>query len=375
MRTLGVNTGTSVDGVDMCLVHWNEVDLRKFEIIKQRTFPFPNTLKQHIEKVINTQRASLEEIANLTFDYTNFISDLIIKFRDELIEDSIHKLPSTVRNEKELIDLVGIHGQTIFHGPQSTWQIGDGSVIANKTGIITVSDFRPADIALGGGGAPLISFIDDTLVRNEKESVGTLNIGGIANTSIMELGKDTIAYDTGPGNTLIDSLVKKLFHKPFDKDGEIAFEGKVDEKFVNQIIRQNSYFKEEPPKTTGREYFCEKFADKFLDLGKKENIISTVSYFTVKTISNELKKFDIKKVYASGGGTQNKFLIEGLKKENPDIEFLSHELIGIDDQYKESMLFSLLAYTSFKRIPNNIPSSTGANAATILGKISYVPIN
>lgn len=372
MRALGVNTGTSVDAVDMCLVQWNLADLKTFTVIKEKTYPFDKEIQIGIEKLINSQKGSLEEISNLNFKYSYFIADLIKEFREEAISDTFHKLPTEVRNDKDLIELVGMHGQTIFHGDDSTFQIGDGSLIANRTGIMTVSDFRPADMALGGGGAPISSYLDDVLVRNEIENTGTLNIGGIANLTIMEKEKPTIAYDTGPGNTLIDTLMNKLYQQKYDKDGEVAFQGNPDNRFITNLIKHNDYFHQEPPKTTGREFFSEKFADKFLDLGKKENIISTVSQFTVETISHELSKHNIKKLYVSGGGTQNKYLMQKLKEANSYIEFLSHKELDIDDHYKEAMLFSLLAYTSFNKKPNNIPSSTGASAATILGKISYV---
>ena len=373
MRTLGVNTGTSVDSVDLCFVLWDLIDIKKYTVLKQKTYDFDPEIRKDILRIINQEKGTLEEISNLNFRFSRFLASLINKFRDELLEETIHSLPSEVRNEKDIIELIGIHGQTIFHGPESTWQIGDGSVIANLTGVMTVSDFRPADMAVGGQGAPLISYLDDALVRDKDHSVGTLNIGGIANLTVMEKDKAAIAFDTGPGNVLVDILMNKLFQRSFDKDGEIAFEGDVDMDFINKYIRENEYFSQKAPKTTGRELFGEKYAEKFFDLGKKENIIATASFYTVKTISDELQKLKIEKLYVSGGGVNNKFIMSNLKKLNPSIDFQSHKDLNIDDRYKEAQLFSLLAYTSFNRKINNIPSSTGAKAATILGKISYVP--
>lgn len=369
MRTLGINTGTSVDAVDMCLIDWDLDSLKDREVILQKTFEFDPELQQHIHKVINQQKATLEEISDLNYEYSRFIASLVNKFKKELEKDS------SAKNGKEPIDLIGMHGQTIYHGEKSTWQIGDGSLVANLTNVVTASDFRAADMAVGGLGAPLISFLDHILVRNDKENVATLNIGGISNLTVMEKDKPTFAYDSGPGNILIDLLMNKLYQQHFDTNGEIASQGRVDEKFIDHLIKQNDYFKLEAPKTTGREYFNEKFAEKFLDLGNKQNIIATVTQFTVATINMELQKYKIDRLYISGGGVNNKFIMEGLQKLNPNLEFHSHKEIGIDDKYKEAILFSLLAYTCFHRVPNNITSATGANAATILGKLSYAKLN
>lgn len=356
MFVLGINTGTSVDGVDLSLVKWDINNLRNFEIVREVSYEFDPGVKKEIQTLISKQKCYLEEVSDLSFKFTKFISFLVQEFIKE--------------NSEFNIDLIGFHGQTIFHGEKSTWQIGNPSILAKLTGITTIGDFRPADMAVGGCGAPISSFLDDQLIRSNTETLATLNIGGIANISVMELEKDTLAYDTGPGNTLIDVLVKKLFHKDFDEDGSIATEGKIDHKFLENLVARTEYFEQLPPKSTGRELFCEKYADKFLDLGNKENIVATASYFTVMTISHELQKYPLGKVYVSGGGVQNKFLMTKLREANPDIQFLNHNEFRIKSQYKEAMLFSLLAFTSFNNIPNNIPSSTGAKRATILGVIA-----
>jgi anhydro-N-acetylmuramic acid kinase len=353
---LGVNTGTSVDGVDLALVDWDINDLSKFEIIKESSYEFDPSVKKDIEVLIGLQRGTLEEISNLNYKFSQFVASLIIDFKNET---------------DEKIDLLGIHGQTIFHGPLSSFQLINASVVAKLTGITCVADFRSADIAVGGCGAPLTSFLDDKVIRINSETRATLNLGGIANISVLEPNKPTFAYDTGPANTLIDVLMKKLFKQDFDKDGRVAFEGKVDDRFVDNLIRRTDYFQLTPPKATGRELFDEKFADKFLDLGNKENIIATASYFTVKTIDNELKKYPIKTIFTSGGGTSNKFIMTKLKEANPSIHFSDHSSFGIKSQYKEAILFSLLAYTSINKIPNNIPSSTGAKKAVVLGVIAH----
>lgn len=360
MLVLGINTGTSVDGVDMALVRWDLKNFKAFEIIKESSYKFDPNVKHEIDIIIALQKTSLEDISNLNFKYTQFISALISDFRTELKADGFN----------QEIDLIGLHGQTVFHGTKSTLQLGNASVLATITGIPTIADFRSADIAVGGCGAPLTSFIDEKLIRSETESVATLNIGGIANISVMQVGKPTVAYDTGPGNTLIDSLTQKLFHKPYDLNGAIAYQGRVNEDFIEAMYFKTEYFKMAPPKSTGRELFDEKYADKFLDLGNKENIIATVSHFTVTTITRELKKYPISKVFLSGGGVNNVFILENLKVCNPRISFLDHSNFGIKSQYKEAVLFSLLAFTSYHGIPNNVPSSTGARREVVLGTLA-----
>jgi anhydro-N-acetylmuramic acid kinase len=326
MLVLGVNTGTSVDGVDFSLVDWDLNDLKNYSIVKEQSYQFDPQVKHDVEILIGKQRGILEDISNLNFLYSQFIAALVREFQKDLTGK---------------IELIGIHGQTIFHGAKSTFQLGNPSIVAELTGISTVADFRSADIAAGGCGAPLTSYLDHVLIRSETESRGTLNLGGIANISVMQVGKDIIAYDTGPANTLIDLLISKT-----------------------------AYFAQAAPKSTGRELFDEKYADKFLDLGNKDNILATVTYFTAKTISNELQKYNLKKVYISGGGMRNKSIMDNLKKLNPVLEFLSHREFNINCQYKEAILFSLLAFTCYHKIPNNLPSSTGARRATILGVLA-----
>ncbi len=358
---MGINTGTSVDGVDLALVDWDANDLKNFKIIHQLSFEFDPKIKHDIEALIGLQRTSLGDLADLNFQFTRFLAALVDEFIKEL----------ALANIDTTIDLIGMHGQTVYHGHNSTLQLGRVSVLSTLTGIDCVGDFRSADIALGGCGAPLTSFFDETIIRSNTENCATLNIGGIANISVMQVNQATIAYDTGPGNTLVDVLMQKLFQKPFDKDGQIAYSGKINDQFIDSLIKRTEYFALPYPKATGRELFDEKYADKFLDLGNKENIIATASYFTAYTISQELKKFPIDKVYTSGGGTKNKFIMDQLTALNPNIKLLTHDEFGIEAQYKEAILFSLLAFTTFNKIANNIPSSTGAKKATILGVVSY----
>ncbi len=308
----------------MALVKWNLDNFKDFKIIKESSYNFDPGVKRDIDVIIALQRASLEDLSNLNFKYSQFIAALVSDFISELSADGF-------RGE---IDLIGLHGQTVFHGSKSTLQLGNASVLATISGIPTIADFRSADIAVGGCGAPLTSFIDEKLVRSPTESVATLNLGG------------------------------------YDLNGAIAYQGRVNEDFIEAMYFKTEYFKLPPPKSTGRELFDEKYADKFLDLGNKENIIATVSHFTVTTITRELKKYPITKLFLSGGGVNNCFIMEHLKIANPRISFLDHSNFGIKSQYKEAILFSLLAFTSYHGIPNNVPSSTGARREVVLGTLA-----
>lgn len=353
MHVLGVNTGTSVDGLDLLLVNWDTKDLKNFNILGQASYAFDPIIKKDLQNIIKSQKTSLEEISNLNFQYSKFIAFLIKDF---------------VQEYSCQIDLIGMHGQTIFHGSKSTWQLGLPSIVAKLTGFPCVGDFRPGDMAIGGGGAPLMGFLDELLLRDSQKNIATLNLGGIANITIMQKNLPTLAYDTGPANTLIDTLMMKFFGQDFDKNGETAFSGKVDKNFVDQIIAKTDYFHQAPPKSTGRELFNENFANKFLDLGNKENIIASVSYLSIASISLELAKYSLDEIYISGGGLNNKFIIENLKSLHPQINFAENSKIHA--QYKEALLFSLLAMTNYLNIPNNLPSCTGAKHSTILGVIA-----
>ncbi len=378
MRVLGLNTGTSVDGADLCLIEWNLEKLSGYKVIRSASYDFDKELKQNIEKLIRLQNANLQEISDINFAYSRWLADLINDFKSKKQSPAIKSMSSFEDydengNPRPEIELIGIHGQTIFHGLNSTWQLGSGSIIAKLSGIDVFYDFRPADMALGGAGAPLSSYLDEKLIRNQypEECIATLNIGGIANITVMQPGKFTIAYDTGPGNTLIDILMQKLFKKDYDESGSIAFTAKVNEAFVASLYDRCEYFQSPPPKSTGRELFNEKFADKLLDLGNKETIISSASWLTAYSISQELAKYPLTKVFVAGGGRKNKFIMDNLQHLNPSIQFRSHDELNIDDQYKEAMLFSLLAFSSYHGIPNNVPGSTGASGATILGSRAY----
>jgi anhydro-N-acetylmuramic acid kinase len=302
-------------------------------------------------------------------------------------------------SEFEKPDLIASHGQTIYHIPgQSTLQIGESAVIAQETGCLTVSNFREADIAAGGQGAPLVCFADEKWFagnllpagegRVRGQTIFVQNIGGIANVTVVS-EKPTIGFDTGPGNVIIDYCMNKFFGKPYDKDGKIAAAGVVDESWL-ECLMQDEYYFMPPPKTTGREYFSPQYIENALKLAPPDpkDIIATVTALTAKSIVTAYQRFDIlplplgeersvsdevrvATVIIGGGGAYNPALMKFLRQYLPkNIELKTHADYGISNNFKEAMAFALLGYCTYYGIPNNVPSCTGAKKRVILGKMT-----
>src|SRR5208337_2842397 len=269
------------------------------------------------------------------------------------------------------IELIGSHGQTIFHEGEpveflgreiaSTMQIGEAAVIAERTGIDTVSDFRPSDIAAGGKGAPLVPLLDYQLFRHPEHAHIALNIGGIANITVIPAGakpEDVIAFDTGPGNMIMDAVAP-----PFDRDGEGARAGQVNADLLERLLA-DPYYHRDPPKSCGREQYGAEFV-------RETGIdIATATELTARTIALAIARyFDTREVIVSGGGAHNSYLMERLRALVPARVTTSAEFgIGVDT--KEAILFAVLAYQTFQGRAGNLPSATGARKPVILGKIS-----
>ncbi len=428
MLVLGLMSGTSADGIDIALARISGAppDLNA-KLLGHTSFNFPPALRKEILRVAEQQPVSTGELSQLNFRLGNVYADAVLaackKFRIAL----------------RRIDLIGNHGQTIFHQgvpvsylgarTSSTLQIGEGAIIAARTGITTVSDFRPADMALGGQGAPLVPFADYALYRHPKLGRVSLNIGGIANVTVIPAGArpdQVFAFDTGPGNMLIDALVQHFTHgrQRFDKDARLARSGQINRRLIRKLFG-DPYLKQPPPKSTGREYYGRDYVQNLLDLGRREQInqndlIHTVTAFTALSIINALHRFvfpkhKINEVIVSGGGAQNPLIFEQLimcaiSGADP-LEYYSdvaprevviamhapepseaslhqaenslpeHALIsvvpsshfGIPEDAKEAFAFAILAYETFHQRPANLPSATGARGPAILGKISYAP--
>lgn len=360
MRIAGLMSGTSADGVDAAIIDIKDTRVR---VLAFDTFKFLPETRKKILELGEQKSCTAGDISDLNFELGNIFADAVIR----LCKENKIKLKT--------IDLIGSHGQTIFHRPaKSTFQIGEASVIAYKTGKPVVADFRPKDIAAGGQGAPLVPFADYFLFKSKKNRA-VQNIGGIANVTFLPSSgrKDkVIAFDTGPGNMIIDRLVYLLTKgkQNFDKDGKIAGNGKINQKILKQMLG-NSYFKIKPPKSTGRELFGKEYTDRFFKKLPNEDIITTATAFTAITIADAYRKFlpalpD--EVILCGGGARNKTLVSMLK-ENIKSKILDTGDFGIDIDAKEAVSFAILAYATIKGITNNIPSATGAKEPVILGKI------
>jgi anhydro-N-acetylmuramic acid kinase len=304
---------------------------------------------------------------------------------------AIKSLCNKIKFPLNQIDLIGSHGQTIHHLPKkeklfgyntsSTLQIGDPSVIAKLTGILTVGDFRVGDVALGGQGAPLVPYFDYIIFHSNKKNRALLNIGGISNFTILNKKSkvdEVLAFDTGPGNMLIDYLTKKFFNKNYDKDGKFAGKGKLNSNLFEFLKRNDDFIERKPPKSTGREYygkdFLNKIVNKFLML-PNEDVIRTATMFTAYAVYRNYEKFiaknaEIDELIVSGGGARNPILVSDLKKYfGKSVEVKNIESLGISSDAKEAICFAVLANENISGNETNIPRVTGASRKTILGKI------
>jgi len=285
------------------------------------------------------------------------------------------------------VDLIGSHGQTIFHNPPSrksgvpsTLQIGEPDVIAERTGITTVADFRTRDIAAGGEGAPLVPYADYILFGREGETRLAQNIGGIANvTLIPERLEDVIAFDTGPGNSLMDKVVYIAEGgERYDRDGLIAEGGEVRKDLLDELLA-NPYYRQEPPKSTGEEHFGWRMAEELYEKVREQTItlsdlMATLAELTVETIALSYERFifpkwDIGEIILSGGGCRNPVLTAGLRRRIPSIKCSTTDDYGIPSEAKEAVAFAILANELISGNPSNIPAVTGASRAVPLGKI------
>lgn len=368
---ISLMSGTSLDTVDACLVRiYNDL---KFEVIDSFSLEYPQKIREKLLNLANNN-GDVKDVC-----FMNFVVG-------ELFADCTNKLITKSNINKNDVDFISTHGQTIWHMPDkieldgiktgSTLQIGDISVIAHKTGLMTIGDFRTKDIASDGQGAPLVPFADKILFGTDKNRL-IQNIGGISNVTILSKECDIFAFDNAPGNMLIDYCTKKYFDIPYDKDGKTALKGKVDEKWLNELIKE-PYYSKKPPKSTGRELFNDKYAEEILKTApeNKYDIISTITALTAKAIANSyndfiLPKTSIDEVVLGGGGAYNKAIIKYLQEYLPNIAIKTHEDFNIPNKLKECIAFAYLGYFTINKKPNNVPSCTGAKEPVVMGKIAY----
>jgi anhydro-N-acetylmuramic acid kinase len=375
---IGLMSGTSVDGIDVVLVKVTGCGTNtKFEQIEFETYPFPGGFKEFVLKNSIADTSNVEDICRLNMLYP------------QLYAEAIFKLCQKAKIDISDVDLIGSHGQTIHHLPKpyhmfdhtvkSTLQIGDPSAIAKLTGVVTVGDFRTADMAVGGEGAPLVPYFDYIIFRSRNSNRGLLNIGGIANITILPKNctvKDVFAFDTGPGNMIIDGLMKKYLNMNFDEDGQIALKGKINEKLFN-FLKSHEYYIKTPPKSTGREVFGGKYFEDILKVDSsitKEDLIRTITEITAWSVYENYRLFvqhntKLDELLVSGGGAHNKFMMQLLQKYFGNVKVMKIEEYGFSSDAKEAICFAILANETISGNPANVPRTTGAKEPVILGKI------
>ncbi|WP_375754152.1 anhydro-N-acetylmuramic acid kinase [Vibrio sp. HN007] len=361
---IGVMSGTSMDGVDTALVR---IEGSEIELLSHDVYPLPQELKQELLTVCLGQETTLRQVGKLDHHLGQLFAKAVIQLLDK----------SHFRAED--ITAIGNHGQTVFHQPYGddpfTLQLGDANIIAAKTGIKTVADFRRKDMALGGQGAPLVPAFHHTIFHAEESSVVVLNIGGIANISVMQPDKPTLGYDTGPGNMLMDAWIEKKLGKRFDKDGEFARTGNCIDELLDSLCN-DGYFNLTPPKSTGRELFNLPWLinqlDSFEGSFHPEDIQATLAEFTAVTICNEVTKYSsgpAPELLVCGGGAKNQLLMERIKLHLPGWQVTTTDNKGVDSDHMEAMAFAWLAQRRIHNLPSNLPEVTGASKQASLGVI------
>ena len=384
MLVLGIMSGTSADGIDVALARISGAPPKmQAKLLGNTPVKLPAALRMEILRVAEQQPITAGALSQLNFRL------------GELLASAVLTACRRFEMSPSKIDLLGSHGQTIFHQGRpipyfgsptaSTLQIGEPSVIAALTGITTVGDFRPADIALGGQGAPLVPYADYLLYRHEKLGRVSLNLGGIANVTVLPRAakpQQVLAFDTGPANMLIDALVSHFTRggQRFDKNARLALEGRSFPALLDAFMT-DPYLKLAPPKSTGREYYGHAYRKKILALGrhhraKPNDLIRAATIFTALSVVDALNRFvlpktKIQQLIVSGGGTHNPLILAQLSAALPGIEVLPSSRLGIPEDAKEAFAFAVLAYETFHQRPSNLPSATGARGPAILGKISY----
>jgi len=379
-NVIGLMSGTSVDGIDAALVNIEEQnDGLSVKIVDFISLPYQKIFKEKIFKAADLEKSRLQDIAELNIE----LADKFVEAVFELLKDSSY----SVRD----IDLIASHGQTIYHNVETqakiaTLQIGAGAVIAQKTSITTICNFRMRDLAAGGEGAPLIPYVDHLLYTSPNKNRVLQNIGGIANFTYLPAAadfKEIKGSDNGPGNMLIDYAVKILTENQFDydKDGQMAAQGKIDKELLNFML-DHPFIKRDIPKSSGRRDFGESYARKIIKLARQKNlvandIIATITAFTAEAVVNSYQRFlgsQIDEIIISGGGSYNNFLLDKIRelsqqKIAAEIQVLTLEDIDQSSEAKEAAAFAVLGYQTLKGRKNNVPAATGAKEAVVLGDI------
>lgn len=394
----GVMSGTSADGINVALVRVAEIGRSRtnshlrargsdrprhtIELVGHAEYPYPQPVRKTVLAAMNAERARVADLSRLNFLLGELYADAVL---------------AAQTNFRVKADLVGCHGQTLYHQGEAkvflgrkvsaTWQTGEAAVLSARVGVPVVSDFRPADLVAGGKGAPLVPYLDYIFFRDERIGRIVQNIGGIANLTVIPAGaaaNRVFAFDTGPGNMVVDAMTAALFGKPYDRGGKIAASGKILEAPLQSLLRM-TFFRQHPPKTAGREEFGREFVREFLrrcHRARKQDIVATATALTARSIADAVARFVLPmaarnnsyaEIVISGGGTNNSTLIRMLRELllPTGLRLRFSDEFGLPSTAKEAVAFAVLAYETWHHRPSNIPSATGARRPAILGKISY----
>jgi anhydro-N-acetylmuramic acid kinase len=384
MLVMGLMSGTSADGIDVALAKVSGAPPKlRCELLDHTKMRMPGALRGEVLRIAEGGACTAREISQLNFRLGGAFGGAAVAACREF------------RVALSRVELIGSHGQTIFHqgrrvpylgrATASTLQVGEPAVIAAVTRITTVGDFRPADVAAGGQGAPLVPYVDWLLYRDEKLGRVSLNLGGIGNVTVLPAGArpgQVLAFDTGPGNMLIDALVVHFTRgkQRYDRGARLARQGQVIVPLLKALLR-DPYLKLGPPKSTGREYYGRAYFQELLRLGKRHrakpsDLIRTTTEFTVDSVVGALKRFVLRKtkvqqLIVSGGGARNPLILAQLTAALSPMEVLPSSRLGVPEEAKEAYAFALLAYETWNRRGGNLPSATGAKNEAVLGKICY----
>lgn len=385
MLVIGLMSGTSMDGITAALVEIKELELEEgvelkliVKLVELETYPYPPKLKRQLLSL--GEGGTVRELCCMDV------------YLGELFAEAALKVMEKAGKSGEEIDLIGSHGQTICHLPRgltgfrfstpSTLQLGELDVIAERTGITTIGDFRPKDLAAGGEGAPLIPYADYHLFYDSERHRVILNIGGIANITYLPAGAEVneiIAFDTGPGNMIIDGVLRRLTGdvQAYDANGEIAAKGRVNQELLQELMK-HPFISRQPPKSTGREEFGEGFLTQLMERARSlrlsdEDLVATVTAFTAEAIAENCQRFldKIDELIIGGGGAHNRTLLRMLKEKLEGVHVTTTQTYGIPVEAKEALGFAILAYQALHQRANSVPRATGAKHPLVLGKISW----
>jgi len=357
VRVIGLISGTSFDAIEAAAVDFELAgDVLEARLVATSSRPYESQLRSRIAAALPPARTTLAEVCEL----------------DTLIGQAFAEAAATLELDSPA-ELVCSHGQTVFHWVKGTralgtLQLGQPAWIAERLGVPVVSDVRIGDIAVGGQGAPLASVLDVLLLGDSDRPCAALNLGGIANVTVIRPGEEPFAYDTGPANALLDlAMARDGAGETFDRDGARARRGRVDAALLERLLSE-PYYRLEPPKTTGKELFhAEYLADVRLPL---DDLLATLVALTVETLARELERWGVERVVASGGGARNPAIMEGLRTRLPGVDFSIFDELGVPAESKEAVVFALIGFLTAHGLSGAIPSCTGAARAVVLGTIT-----